>query len=263
LQELVRLLVAHAISFVVLAVFVTLVSANNIDMPIPYFPAQLAWLGVDWFLSRPDAAQKRRRRRSSNMASGTYRPPQQALTNYKWAILTAMGLLTIGYTLYGWRTFSYESISYHDVIVGGSPQDAIYAAGKPVFGRNADGERWQKIDDPLRYSQWMYRQPLMIVRFTPDHRVADIECTNDDRLSQGACLTTLSVGVDSTEGQLYEKLGLAPAGGSTQDGKHIARYPELGHEFVLQQFYVKALRVGPSNGDFLAKLWRFFLWLVP
>jgi len=264
LAGLPRLLTGHAISFALLALFVILEGSNDVNAPLPYLPAQAFWLGVDWLLTRRfETPSQRRRRRSSSMASGTRR----ASGNFeppKWLIPVAMGVLTIGYVAYGWRTFSYESISYHDVIIGTPPRDTIYAAGKPAFGRNGDGEQWRPIEgDPQQYSQWMYRQPLMVVRFSPEHFVTDVRCSNNESIQESSCLSTLAIDVGSSEGHLYEKLGTAPAGGTTPDGRRVASYPEIGHDFVLEQFTVRALHVYPSNGNTLAKLWRFFLWLVP
>lgn len=259
-----QLLAAHAISFVLIALFVVLMGANDVNAPLPYLPAQIFWLGVDWFqTSRVALPSRRRRRRSSNMASGTHRPSGN-FQPPKWLIPVAMGVLTIAFVAYGWRIFAYEAISYHDVIIGTSPRDTIYAAGKPAFGRNSDSEPWRPIaGDPQQYSQWLYRQPLMAVRFAPEHYVTDVRCSNNDKIQESACLSTLAINVGTTEGQLYEKLGIAPAGGTTADGKRVASYPEIGHDFVLEQFTVRALHVYPSNGNTLAKLWRFFLWLVP
>jgi len=259
-----RLIAAHAISFALLASFVFLEGAKDINAPLPYFPAQVLWLGIDWLLGKRFAApSQRRRRRSSSMASGTRRPSGK-FEPPKWLIPVAVGVLTIGYVAYGWRTFSYETISYHDVIIGTPPRDTIYAAGKPAFGRNGDGEQWRPIEgDPQQYSQWMYRQPLMVVRFSPDHFVTDVHCRNNDKIQESSCLSTLAIDIGTSEGQLYEKLGMAPAGGTTPDGRRVASYPEIGHDFVLEQFAVRALHVYSSNGNTLAKLWRFFLWLVP
>jgi hypothetical protein len=149
-------------------------------------------------------------------------------------------------------------------MIGTSPRDTIYAAGKPALGRSNDSEPWRAISgDPTQYSQWMYRQPFMTVRFAPEHYVTDVRCTNNEQVQESSCPSTLRISIGTTEGELYERLGMAPTGGTTADGKRVASYPEIGHDFVLEQFAVRGLHIYASNGNTVAKLWRFFLWLVP
>ena len=251
-----QLLVGHAASLALIGIFIAYVKVYAIFAPFIYIPGQLLWLGLDWLRQMQDAKPVSRSRRRNTRSLPTIKLPE-------WMLRSAMGLLALAYVGYNWMTFSYETITYHDVYVGSAPPDVVYAVGKPAMARNSDAESWQPVQDARRSGQWMYTNPFMVIHFNPNQTVNNIVCSNQDKVSTGACVPTLRTDIGDHESQVFAKLGFPTSLITTDDGKHIYSYPEIGHDFVLEQFYVRSIRVYPQNGDGLGWWWRLFLSMLP
>lgn len=253
-----RLLIGHAASLLLIGLFVFWVKVLNIFAPFIYVPAQLIWLGVDWLRQRTAPKPSSRRRRSSSSSKS-----QLNISIPRWLVLAAMGTLTTLYVLGGLAIFSKETKTYDNFFIGDSPQEVVYAVGKPAMARNSDAEQWQPVQAAQPSAQWMYTAPFMILSFSPQQTVENVVCTNQDKVSQGACVPTLKVDIGDHEVTVLAKLGAPTNLFTTPDGKRIYRYPELGHDFVFEQFYVRSMRVYPMNGDTFGWCWRFVLWMLP
>jgi hypothetical protein len=253
-----QLLLGHAASLALIGLFVVYVKVFNVYAPFAYVPGQLLWFVLDW-LRQQQAAKpvSRRRRSSSNKRSlPTIKLPE-------WMLRGAMGVLTILYVGYNWMVFDYETKSYHDVIIGSTPAEVVYAVNKPVMARNGDAESWKPAQDAPRSAQWMYTNPFMVINFNSDQTVANIVCSNQDKVSTGACVPTVKTDIGDQDATVWARLGFPTRLITTDDGKHIYSYPELGHDFVLEQFYVRSMRIYPRNGDAGGWWWRFFLYMLP
>jgi hypothetical protein len=251
-----QLLIGHAASLILIGIFVVYVKVFNIYAPFLYIPGQLAWLGLDWLRRMQDAKPVSRSRRRNSRTLPTIKLPE-------WLLRSAMGLLALLYVGYNWLIFDYETRTYHDVYVGSTPPDVVYAVGKPAMTRNSDAETWQPAQDARRSAQWMYTNPFMVIHFNANQTVANIVCSNQDKVSTGACVPTLKTGIGDHEQQVFAKLGFPTGLITTDDGKHIYSYPELGHDLVLEQFYVRSIRVYPRNGDVGGWWWRLLLYMLP
>ncbi len=252
-----QLLLGHAASLVLIGLFVFWVKVFNPFAPFIYIPGQLVWLAFDWLSQKPvEKPPSRRRRRSTTKTRPTFTVPA-------WLVSSAMGGLTIVYLGFGWTIFAQDSKNYDSIFIGNTPQEVIYAVGKPAMARNSDAEPWHPVPDARGNMEWMYTSPFMVVTFNPDQTVRNVVCTNKDKLSQGACVSTLRVDIGDHEVAVFAKLGWPTGYDTTSDGKRVFSYPELGHDFVFEQFYVRAIRVYPANGDTLSWLWRFLLWILP
>lgn len=252
-----QLLLGHAASLLLISLFVVYVKVIAIFAPFAYIPAQFIWLGIDWLRQQSDEKPvSRRRRRSNTRQLPTLKLPE-------WMLRSAMGVLAVLYVGYNWMVFDYETSTYHDVYIASGPPEVVYAVGKPVMARNGDAETWQPVQDAKRAAQWMYTNPFMVVHFTPDQKVANIVCSNQDKVSTGACIPTIKTNVGDEDKALYAKLGLPSGMITTEDGKHIYSYPELGHDYVLEQFTIRSVRIYARNGDTGAWWWRFLIWMLP
>lgn len=252
-----RLLLGHAASLALIGIFVAYVKVYNIYAPFTYIPAQILWLALDWLRQQQEAKPVSRRRRHNSKRT------MPAVKLPEWILLGAIGMLTVLYVGYNWLTFDYETSTYHDVYIGRTPPDVVYAVGKPVMVRNSDAESWQPAQDARRSAQWMYTNPFMVIHFNPDQTVANIVCSNQDKVSTGACVPTVKTDIGNQEAEVWARLGFPTNIITTDDGKHIYSYPELGHDFVLEQFYVRSIRVYPRNGDVGGWWWRFLLYMLP
>lgn len=252
-----RLLIGHAGSLALIALFVFWVRVFDVIAPFIYLPGQLFWFGLDWLRENQvgKAASRSRRR-------GTART-MQSIKIPEWFLLVGMGVLAVAYVGYAWNRFSWEAISYGDVYVYAPPPDVVYAAGKPTMARKDDTQPWQPVSDPRHSAQWLYTTPFMIFNFNRDQLVNNIVCSNQDKVSQGACTPTLRIDIGEHENSVMARLGSPTNLIITEDGKHIFSYPEIGHDFVFEQFYVRSLRVYPSNGNTLGWYWRFIIWMLP
>ena len=251
-----QLMLGHAASLVLIGLFVFWVKVFAIFAPFIYIPGQLVWLAFDWLSQRPAEKPPSRRRRSNS----TTRP---TLTLPAWLVPSGMGALTIAYVMLGWMIFGIESKTYNNIFIGNTPQEVIYAVGKPVMARNSDAQPWQPAQTVPNGSEWMFTTPFMIVTFNPDQTVRNVVCANKDKVSQGACVSTLKVDIGDHEATVFAKLGFPSSYTTTSDGKRVFSYPELGHDFVFEQFYVRSIRVYAANGDTLGWFWRFVLWITP
>jgi hypothetical protein len=251
-----QLLLGHAASLASIGLFVAYVKVFNIYAPFLYIPGQFAWLGLDWLREQQGARPASRSRRRNSRSLPTVKLPE-------WLLRSAMGLLALLYFGYNWQTFDYETSTYHDVYIGKAPADVVYAVGKPAMARNSDAESWQPVQDARNSAQWMYTNPFMVIHFNPDKTVANIVCSNQDKVSTGACVPTTKVDIGDQEGAVWARLGFPTNLVPTEDGKHIYSYPEIGHDFVLEQFYVRSIRVYPRNGDVGGWWWRFLLYMLP
>jgi hypothetical protein len=251
-----QLLVGHAASLALIGLFVAYVKVFNIYAPFAYIPGQLLWLGLDWLRQHQDAKPVSRSRRRNSRSLPTIKIPE-------WLLLSAMGLLAFAYVGYNWLTFDYETTTYHDVYIGSTPPDVVYAVGKPAMARGGDAESWQPVQDARRSAQWMYTNPFMVIHFNPNQTVANIVCSNQDKVSTGACVPTIKTDIGDHEQQVFGKLGFPTNLITTDDGKHIYSYPEIGHDFVLEQFYVRSIRVYPRSGNTAGWWWRFLIWMLP
>lgn len=252
-----QLLVGHAASLALIGLFVFWVKVLNIFAPFLYIPGQLAWFGLDWLRQKGGAkpASSRRRRSSSKNQLNVNIPD--------WVVLAVMGGLTAVYLVGGLTIFAKEAKMYDNFFIGNTPQEVVYAVGKPAMARNSDSEQWRPVQDAQPSPQWMYTAPFMIISFSPQQAVENVVCSNQDKVSQGACVPTLKVDIGDHEVAVLAKLGMPTQLFTTPDGKRIYRYPELGHDFVFEQFYVRSMRVYPMNGDTLGWCWRFLLWMLP
>lgn len=252
-----QLLVGHAASLALIGLFVFWVKVLNIFAPFLYVPGQFAWFGLDWLRQKADAkpASSRRRRSSSKSQLNVNIPD--------WVLLAVMGGLTTLYLVGGVTIFAKEAKTYDNFFIGNTPQEVVYAVGKPAMARNSDSEQWQPVQNAQPSPQWMYTAPFMIISFSPQQAVENVVCSNQDKVSQGACVPTLKVDIGDHEVAVLAKLGMPTQLFTTPDGKRIYRYPELGHDFVFEQFYVRSMRVYPMNGDTLGWCWRFLLWMLP
>ena len=70
----------------------------------------------------------------------------------------------------------------------------------------------------------------------------------------------LSVG--NFDGQMSDRLG-APTAVSIGPGTKLMRYPELGHDYLLEQFSIRAVRVYPEKRDRLVKFYRLIRYAIP
>lgn len=251
-----QFLLGHAASLLLLAIFVAYVKVYNIYAPFIYIPGQLSWLVFDWF-NVPQEVQLPARRRHRKIRSF------KNFTIQREILLAVMLIVTIAFVGKNWGGFNYESYSYHDIVIGAPPPEVIYAVGNPAMTRNADADRWQPAQDPSSSAHWMYTNPFMVIDFNGNHAVENIVCTNDDKISTGACSAALNTAIGNDERALFAKLGEPTQIITTPGGKKIYRYPEVGHDFVLEQFYVRSIRVYPRNGDVFGLWWRFLIWLLP
>ncbi len=258
LNALQRLLLAHAASIVLLSAFLIYVKVNAIFSPFPYIPAQIAWLCFDWlrekYASPPPASARSRRRNSRKM-------PQVVIP--EWLVLAALGVVTITHVTLGWLTYRYDVVTYDNVMIGDPLQNVIYAVGNPEMVRDSDNASWTHAQGAPRGAQWLYTNPFMVIGFTPELTAKNIVCSNVDKVSRGACGPTLKVNIGDYQTTVFQKLGFPTNYVTTDSGKRIFSYPEIGHDFVLEQFSVRTMRVYATNGDELGWWWRFFLWLLP
>ena len=250
-----QLLVGHAASLLLIGLFVFWAKVLNIFAPFFYVPAQLAWLALDWVRQKAAPKPSSRRRRSTKNKVSVNIPG--------WLVMAVMGGMTALYLGSGLVIFSREAKTYDNFFIGNSPEEVVYAVGRPAMARNSDAEQWKPVQSGQRSAQWMYTAPFMIVSFSPEQTVQNVVCTNQDKVSQGPCVPTLNVDIGDHEVAVLARLGLPTALFTTADGKRIYRYPELGHDFVFEQFYVRSVRVYPMNGDTLGWCWRFLLWMLP
>ncbi len=257
LNFLQRLLLAHAASIVLLSAFLIYVKVNAIFSPFPYIPAQIAWLCFDWLREKYAAAQPvtRSRRRNSKKLPTIVIP--------EWLVLGAMGAVTIAHVTLGWLTYRYDVVTYDNIMIGDPPQNVIYAVGNPEMARDSDTAQWVHAQGAPRSAQWLYTSPFMVISFTPEQTTKNIVCTNQDKLSRGPCIPTLKVNIGDSQTAVFNKLGFPTTYLTTDNGKRIYSYPEIGHDYVLEQFAVKTIRVYPTNGNEIGWWWRFFLWLLP
>jgi hypothetical protein len=258
LNALQRLLLGHAASIILLSVFLIYVKVNALFSPIPYVPAQIAWLCFDWLREKyasPQPATSRSRRRNSKKL------PQIVIP--EWLLLAALGAVTVGHVTLAWLNFRYDAMTYDNIFIGDPPQNVVYAAGNPEMARDSDAAPWVRVQGAPHSAQWLYTNPFMVVSFTPGQTVNNIVCTNQDKISRGACGPTIKVDIGDRETNVFNKLGLPTTYVTTDNGKRIFGYPELGHDFVLEQFSVRTIRVYPTNGDEFGWWWRFFLWMLP
>ncbi|MEO7680795.1 MAG: hypothetical protein ABIS14_08910 [Sphingomonas sp.] len=251
-----QLLIGHAASLLLIGLFVFWVKVLNIFAPFTYIPGQLAWLALDWLRQMAVPKPPSSRRRRSSKARVNIDIPG-------WLVLAVMGSLTALYVGAGLVVFAKEAATYDNFFIGNSPQEVVYAVGKPAMARNSDAEQWQPIQGAQRSAQWLYTAPFMIISFSPEQTVQNVVCTNQDKVSQGACVPAMKVDIGDHEMTVLAKLGLPTNLFTTPDGKRIYRYPELGHDYVFEQFYVRSIRVYPMNGDTLGWCWRFLLWMLP
>jgi len=252
-----QLLLGHAASLLLIGLFVFWVKVLNVFAPFVYIPGQLAWLGLDLLRQQPvQKAPSRRRRRSSTKTRSSINIPE-------WLLRAIMGTLGLAYVGLGWVVFDKETKTYDNFFIGNSPEEVVYAVGKPVMARNSDAEMWQPAKGTQYSPQWLYTSPFMVVSFNPDQTVRNVVCTNQDKVSQGACVSTLGLDIGDHEITVLAKLGLPNGIITTPDGKRIYSYPELGHDFVFEQFYVRSIRVYPMNGDTLGWCWRLLLSMLP
>ncbi|MEG3146069.1 hypothetical protein U1839_15540 [Sphingomonas sp. RT2P30] len=258
LNALQRLLLAHAASIVLLAAFLIYIKVNAIFSPIPYVPAQIAWLSFDWLREKyasPQPVTSRSRRRNSRKL------PQIVIP--EWVVLAALGAVTITHVTLGWLTYRYDVATYDNILIGDPLQNVIYAVGNPEMVRDSDTAPWVHAQGAPHSAQWLYTNPFMVVSFTPEQTAKNIVCSNVDKISHGACGPTLRVNIGDYQTAVFHKLGFPTSYLTTDSGKRIYSYPEIGHDFVLEQFSVRTIRVYATNGDELGWWWRFFLWLLP
>jgi hypothetical protein len=258
LNRVQRLLLGHAASIVLLSAFLIYVKVNALFSPIPYVPAQLAWLCFDWLREKyasPQPVTSRRRRRAAKKLPKIVIP--------EWLVLGALGAITVAHVTLGWLNYRYDVVTYDDVMIGDPPQNVIYAVGNPEMARDSDAAPWTRAQGAPHSAQWLYTNPFMVIRFTPEQTTKSIVCTNQDKISRGACGPTLKVNIGDSEGNVFNKLGFPTNILTTENGKRIYSYPEIGHDFVLEQFTVRTIHVYPTNGSEFDWWWRFLLWLLP
>lgn len=133
-----RLLFGHAASIVLLSVFLVYVKVNALFSPIPYIPAQIAWLCFDWLREKyaaPQPAPTRRRRRRN-----AKKLPKIAIP--EWLVLGALGAVTVAHVTLGWLNYRYDVATYDDVLIGDPPQNVVYAVGNPEMARDSDAAPW-------------------------------------------------------------------------------------------------------------------------
>ena len=257
-----RVYAAHALSLVFLSLVVSWFERSPSAF-LPYLPAQLFWLIVDKTREQPVLTKRRSsRRRSSQATSG----------DMLGRIVTGVvGVATAAYLAIGAGTFIDDSFSYAEVYLADPGRgfrkavasDVVYALGKPAYSRPTDQGDW-KPGEPGDNPDWLYANMIMRVRFDPANgTVTSLSCLEDHPLAKESCPTTLGVRVGDVEDDLYDALGAPTNEILLPDGKKVMRYQDIGHDFVLERFEVKSIRVYPDNGNWLSKLFRMFIWMLP
>ena len=143
------------------------------------------------------------------------------------------------------------------------PSDVVYALGKPDYTRADDQGEWKQ-GEPGNDRDWLYTSLLMRVRFDPQTGfVTSLSCQEDHPLAKESCPANLGVRVGDIEDDLYDVLGAPSSEYLLADGRKVMRYQDIGHDYVLEQFEVKSVRVYPDNGNWFAKLGRLVIWMLP
>ena len=257
-----RVYAAHALSLLFLSLVVAWFERSPSSF-LPYLPAQLFWLIVDKAREQPALSKRRSgRRRSSQATTGD---------TIGRIVTGVVGVATAAYLAIGVGTFIDDSYSYAEVYLADPgrgfrkavPSDVVYALGKPAYSRAGDTDDW-KSGEPGGNSDWLYANMVMRVRFDPaNDTVTSLSCLEDHPLAKESCPATLGIRVGDVEDDLYDVLGAATNETLLPDGKKVMRYQDIGHDFVLERFEVKSIRVYPDNGNLLSKLSRMFIWMLP
>ena len=242
------LILAHCIAAAAIFLAIFYARGFNAGAAFPYIPMEAAWLTVDWLRTiRLPSSMKRKRQRIPTALVG------QIIT-----VLMVLGALVYGGgTFFG---FAYATTSYADIPIKGTEQDALYAFGAPNQVRNGASEKFA-VGDPLRNKDWRYLSPSILVQFNNARRISSILCTAPTQPNQGSCYGSL-LAVGDFEGDLFGRLG-NPTSVEINGGTKIAHYPEIGHDFILARYRIKAIRVYPDNSNRLGKLWRLIRYAVP
>lgn len=255
-----RLVGAHVASFLLLSLLAAWFERSPSAF-LPYLPAQLFWLVVDKVREQPTLLKRRKSRHRSSQSEG------DALGR---VITGIVALLTAAYVGIGGGIYAEEAISYGEVYVSppfpGLPSavrtDAVYALGKPDFGRASESEAWRAAR-PDTDSEWLYKNRVIRVKFNQRGSVTSIGCQEEHPMAKESCLPTLGVTVGVIEDELYDILGAPNSVFLLPDGKKIMRYTDIGHDFMLEQFEVKSIRLYPDHGGWLRRVPRFLIWLLP
>ena len=175
-------------------------------------------------------------------------------------IVVVMIIMAIAYVGNAYRTFSLALATYGDAAVDASFEETLYALGRPVKVRVAEGAGWTPYAGPAHDVEWQYRTPgdsNLLVHFR-NGRVDSVTCTNVDAVL-GSCPDTFGVGVGRTEGEMFTALG-QPASQKLSAQRKTVRYPELGLEMGLETYTIMQIRkVRPTRNAFL----RFLRSIVP
>jgi hypothetical protein len=242
---LVKIYLASVATFVVLLLWLR---GPDPLVGIPYVGALAFWFAVDWL------------RRYRTPSGARFRNPLHRPGAGRW-ILGTMVVAAVAYLGMKLVTFTYEAITYPDIEMAGSQAEALYANGTPALVRDGDDEPFRR-GEPLGREQWLYRTPATLVRFEPGSlRVASVYCGTTSR-QVASCRPTLGTSVGMSEPELLARLG-NPSETAVAGGRKVMRYPELGHDYLLEQFRVRGIRVYPDNNDRLAKLWQLIRYLIP
>lgn len=257
-----RMILAHAASLVFLALVAGWFERSPSSF-LTYLPAQIFWLIADKAREQPSLIRRR---------SGSRRRSDAATSASIGRMITwIVGIATAGYAAVGVGTFIDESYNYAEVYLVDPGRgfrkairsDVVYALGKPDLSRADDQGEW-KPGEPGASTDWLYKDLLMRVRFDPATGfVTGLSCQEDHPLAKESCPANLGINVGDVEDDLYEVLGAPGSEHLLPDGRKVMRYPDIGHDFVLEQFVVKSVRVYPDNGNWFAKLGRMLVWMLP
>lgn len=245
-----RLVAVYSATAFTIVILIMLLRDSDPVTAFPYLAVLGIWLLID--LARTVKSLARRGR--VNPLHWRYLPRTMAI------VMVILSVVYVGRTF---SQFQYESGSYADVVMKSSASDALYSVGRPDRVRNDGGEINRTAGNPTAFSEWHFAAPRMVIRFDgPGGGVSSVLCSGGDGPAVVSCYKTLSLGVGAAEVAMRDRLG-APTSELVESGRKIARYPEIGHDFVLSRFRIQAVKVYPDDGSTLARFWRLIRFAIP